>query len=95
MIVGTWVSRADRAIIDFYYDKRIACPPRVVHFNLMRRNQEYVYEHIKRRMWKLEMTGILENVDEDRGYYVISDLGISLSEGELSREEINDLEPDD
>ena len=51
-------------------------------------------ETISRRMGKLEQMGLLERVDETRGYYRITEKGLAYLSGELEREELVESNPE-
>lgn len=51
-------------------------------------------ETVSRRMGHLEQMGLLERVDETRGYYRITEKGLAYLSGELEREELVESKPE-
>jgi hypothetical protein len=83
----SWFSRIDYPIWEFFeaYDIRVS--PKV-----LARNIEYDPGYVGRRLRKMRDAGLL--VQHDDGLYEPSDLGKQLIDGDLSREEIEALDPD-
>lgn len=88
-----WMTGLDESILEFYEelggDPPIALPPTAVWWNLVedRGVSESVQSTFSRRMTKLTDAGLLDQVDEKRGYYKITDLGIRYLEEDLTDEE--------
>ncbi|WP_410764927.1 winged-helix domain-containing protein [Haloferax sp. DFSO60] len=87
-----WWSKYDDPILQFLADTGAAVPPRVILFNLERR--EIASPHrstIKRRLQRLQEYGLVEKVGEE-GYYVISELGEAYLSGEIDAAELDAVE---
>lgn len=82
----SWMTKSDPAILEIFEEAGIAIPPAVAEFNL----EGVSKSTITRRLPVLVDHGLLEQVDEERGYYRITDRGRAYLEGEL---ESDDLEP--
>lgn len=82
----SWMTKSDPAILEVFGEAGIAIPPAVAEFNL----EGISKSTISRRLPVLVDHGLLERVDEERGYYRITDRGRAYLEGEL---ESDDLEP--
>lgn len=83
-----WWSKYDDPILQFLADTGAAVPPRVILFNLERR--EIASPHrstIKRRLARLQEYGLVEKVGEE-GYYEITDLGKGYVVGEVDAAEL-------
>ncbi|WP_241431927.1 winged helix-turn-helix domain-containing protein [Natrialba chahannaoensis] len=90
------MNEADDAILEYFQkletdtDHRIALPPTAVWYNLveelsvLNRSQNT----ISRRMNVLADAGLLEKTDKKRGYYKITDYGLSYLRGELEAREL-------
>lgn len=78
---------ADDRILEFFEEHRIAVPPSVLTYHL-----NYSKVHINNRMRKLADKGLLEKVDQERGFYAITDLGLEYLAGEVEAEELEDEE---
>lgn len=89
--LGTWITDVDEAIMECLQESGYELPPSPIAHNL---KIEASTDHVGRRLRKLEKAGFLRLADSDRGYYGITDLGESVVNDQLSREEINELEPD-
>jgi len=89
----------DEAILDFL--RALGTPsgnpvvesPRLIWYNLdhVRGMIDVDPSTVSRHMSRLSEDGLLENKDENRGYYAITDLGIRYAEGDLTDEEFEDL----
>lgn len=85
----SWWSKYDDPILQFLADTGAAVPPRVILFNLERR--EIASPHrstIKRRLQRLQEYGLVEKVGEE-GYYVISELGEAYLSGDIDASELD------
>jgi len=80
------MTKSDPAILEIFEEAGIAIPPAVAEYNLVGISKSTV----KRRLPVAVGHGLLEKVDEDRGYYRITDRGRAYLEGEL---DADDLEP--
>ncbi len=81
----SWMTKSDPAILELFSEAGIAIPPGVVAFNLTGVSRSTIV----RRLPVLVDHGLLEKVDEDRGYYQITERGRAYLEGQL---EAGDLE---
>ena len=84
----SWMTKSDPALLEFFAETDIAMPPAVVSYNI----DGVSHPTVKRRLPMLADNGLLKKVDDDRGYYRITDLGRSYLAGDL---EADDLEPDE
>lgn len=88
----------DDSILEFLYEvggePSVALPPTVIWWNLVedREVSESVSSTFSRRMNKLAEAGLLEQVDESRGYYKLTQLGKSYLEEEMTDEEHQQLQ---
>ncbi len=82
------MTKSDPALLELFAETGIAMPPAVVAYNIDGVSRSTV----KRRLSVLTANSLLEKVDDNRGYYRISDRGRAYLEGEL---EAADLEQDD
>lgn len=82
---ASWMTAADDRILEFYDETAIAAPPAVVSFNL-----NISTTHAKRRISELREYGLIERVDDDRGYYQITDLGQRYLDGSATKEDIEE-----
>lgn len=82
----SWMTKSDPALLEFFEETGIAMPPAVVSYSI----DGVSHPAVKRRLPVLEDHGLLRKVDDDRGYYRITDRGRAYLEGELESE---DLEP--
>ena len=83
----SWMTKSDPAILEFFEETGIAMPPAVVSYNI----QGVSHPTVKRRLPVLVEHGLLKKVEEDRGYYRITNRGCAYLNGEL---EANELEPE-
>jgi Mn-dependent DtxR family transcriptional regulator len=91
------MTATDDSILEFYLeqDEQLALPPTAVFVNLhdVYRTVEKSRDTVARRMRKLERAGLLEKVDDSRGYYSLTSKGRSYLSGELDAEDLQ-LEED-
>ena len=89
-----WMNESDDAILEFLRELRIgdaqvALPPTAVWLNLQEMDAlDRAPNTISRRFSTLEGIGLVECIDEKRGYYRITDKGIAYLEGELERDDL-------
>jgi len=81
------MTKSDPAILEIFEEAGIAIPPAVAEYNLVGISKSTAKKDVFRC---LVGHGLLEKVDEDRGYYRITDRGRAYLEGEL---DADDLEP--
>ena len=91
-----WMNETDTAILEFFEEldspdtPSVALPPTAVWFNLsvemgvLERSKSTV----SRRMKKLGDIGLLSKVDDERGYYRLTDKGRTYLAGELEADEL-------
>jgi len=84
----SWMTKSDPAILEFFEEQEISMPPAVVSFNI----QGVSHPTVKRRLPVLADNGLLERVEEKRGYYRITEKGRQYLSGDLDASE---LENDD
>ena len=82
----SWMTKSDPAILEFFEEQDISMPPAVVSFNI----QGVSHPTVKRRMPVLADHGLLEKVEEKRGYYRITDRGRAYLAGELEADDLED-----
>ncbi|MFW5950262.1 MAG: ArsR family transcriptional regulator [archaeon] len=75
---------ADDRILEFFAEHQIALTPAVLTYHL-----DYTRTHINTRMRVLSEHGLLEDIEEIRGLYKITDRGMAYLGGELG---VKDLE---
>jgi hypothetical protein len=83
----SWFSRIDHLIWEFFQSHDIRVSPKVLASNI-----EYHRDYVGRRLRKMRDAGLL--VQHDDGLYEPSELGRQMLAGELSRREIEKLDPD-
>jgi len=91
-----WMNEVDDSILEFFEDLevnkgiRVPLPPTAVWYNLVEElgvvNRSA--DTISRRMNTLAEQGLLEKVDENRGYYRITDKGLDYLHGDLDATEL-------
>lgn len=69
-------------------------PPKVWHHHITR-EQQVTADHLRKRLIKLQKAGLVETVDGTSGYYRITDLGKSYVNDELSRADMEELNPNE
>lgn len=92
-----WMNEADDAILEFLQeqekgsDPRVAFSPTGVYVNLVeiRRVLDRSPSTLSRRMSRLSKMGLLEVVDEDRGYYSITEKGLKYLSGDLDADDLS------
>lgn len=85
----SWASKYDDPILEFLDETGSAFPPSVLHFNLTWHEiASPAHSTVKRRLRILEQHDLVEKVDEQAGYYAISEKGRSYLSGELEPEEL-------
>ncbi len=91
-----WMNETDDAILEFLESLdpdgvRIWQAPTPVWINLTHNLDalDVSRNTVSRRMGKLAEMGLLERVDDTRGYYRITDKGVAYLSEELGREEID------
>lgn len=91
-----WMNEVDDAILEYYRtledttDPRICLPPMAVWYNLVEQMGalDRSSATISRRMKILDKMGLLEKVDEKRGYYRMTDKGLAYLDGDLDAEDL-------
>lgn len=84
----SWMTKSDPIILEFFEETTIAMPPAVVSYNL----QGVSHPTVKRRLPVLEEHGLVTKVDENRGYYRITDRGREYLAGDLDADDLEDDE---
>lgn len=73
----------DLVILEYFDETASALPPGVVHYNLCEIGEfDFSKRTVRRRISELAERGYLENVDERRGYYRLTDRGRRFVRGE-------------
>lgn len=90
-----WMNETDDAILEFFEELasaefRVCLAPTPVWLNLTQELEvlEKSRDTVSRRMGKLAEMGLLERVDEKRGYYRITDMGLAYVAGELDADNL-------
>lgn len=86
----SWITGADRFVLQFlagHEEPGFHAPPTVIASNI-----GYSSTHVRTRIGALANVGLVERVDEDRGYYAISELGERYLARELSDDEVDRIE---
>nr|WP_223301521.1 winged helix-turn-helix domain-containing protein [Haladaptatus sp. R4] len=78
------MTKSDPAILEFFGEQGIAMPPAVVSFNI----EGISHPTVKRRMPILAEEGLLEKIEEKRGYYRITEKGRQYLAGDLDADEL-------
>lgn len=84
----SWMTKSDPIIIEFFGEAGIAMPPAVANYNL----DGVSRSTLKRRLPVLVENGMLEKVDESKGYYEITDKGRAYLAGELDADDLETSE---
>lgn len=82
----SWMTKSDPAILEVFEEAGIAIPPAVAEYNLKGVSKST----IKRRLPVLVEHNLLRKVDEERGYYQITDLGRAYLAGDLDAEDLEE-----
>jgi len=91
-----WMNEVDDSILEFFEDLevkkgiRVPLPPTAVWYNLVEELGvvDRSADTVSRRMNTLAEKGLLEKVDENRGYYRITDMGLDYLHGDLDAAEL-------
>jgi len=86
----SWLTGADRFVLRFlagHETPNFRASPSVVAANV-----GYSAPHVRTRLGVLLATGLVRRLDDDRGYYAISDLGERYLERDVTRTELRRLE---
>ena len=90
-----WMNETDDAILEYFAELEQSGfspwePPTAVWVNLVHNLEtlDRTKPTVSRRMKKLASMGLLEKVDESRGYYRITELGLQYVQGDLGIEDI-------
>jgi len=88
------MNEADDAILELLREleisgTRVALPPTAIWFNLQEMEAlDRAPNTISRRMKKLTEMDLVEQVDEKRGYYRITDKGLAYLDGDLDADDL-------
>lgn len=83
----SWMTPADDTILEFFEEHSIALPPSAVAYNV-----DFSTTHVRNRMRKLADERLLMKVDEEKGYYEITEKGEAYLAGDLDAEELENDE---
>lgn len=89
--MGTWLTPTDSAILTVLDRSDMELPPAALTHNLP---SDATVDHVGRRLRKLADGGLVYRHADQRGYYGITEIGQKLVRGDLSREKLNELNPD-
>ncbi|MFC6720883.1 winged-helix domain-containing protein [Natrialbaceae archaeon GCM10025810] len=78
----------DDSILEFLGERDVALSPRGLDINLGREGVSISYRTIHRRLKQLHEKGLVEKVDEERGWYIITDKGRAYLAGEIDASEL-------
>jgi predicted transcriptional regulator len=79
-----WMTKSDPAILELFKETGIAMPPAVVSYNI----QGVSHPTVKRRLPVLVDNGLLEKVEDQKGYYAITNRGRAYLAGELDADDL-------
>lgn len=80
----SWASKYDDPILEFLAESNAALPPAVVTFNLNWQNiASPAHSTVKRRLRTLTDHNLAEKVEDEAGYYAITDKGRKYLAGDL------------
>ncbi|QCW03411.1 ArsR family transcriptional regulator [Natrinema pallidum] len=80
----SWMTKSDPVLLELFEETGIAMPPAVVSYNI----DGVSHPTVKRRLPVLDDHGLLRKVDDNRGYYRITDRGRAYLEGELESDDL-------
>jgi len=80
----------DSVVLEFLHEHDMELPPKPIFRNLNRHGYEIGYSTVRLRLNELESHGLLSK-DSD-GYYELTKLGRQWVEGELSEDDVGELE---
>lgn len=89
----SWMTGNDDSILEYLHEHDVALPPTGLEINLGREGVSISYSTIHRRLQKLQDKGLVDKIDEQKGYYAITDKGHEYLSGELDASELED-DPD-
>lgn len=69
------LNRRDEAILRFLAEKDVVLPPTPLYVNLLRDGATFSQRTVRRRLQHLADQGLVEKVDQARGYYGVTDRG--------------------
>ncbi|MWG33132.1 hypothetical protein [Halomarina oriensis] len=85
-----WAGKYDEPILELLEASGVALPPAVVHFNLRWKNVATPADStVKRRLRKLAEHDYLEKVEQNAGYYAITQKGRDYLAGNLDADELD------
>ncbi len=85
-----WMTGNDDSILEYLEEHDVALPPRGLEINLQREQIGISYRTINRRLKTLQQKGLVDKIDEQSGYYAISDKGRAYLAGEIDASELED-----
>jgi len=86
----SWMTGNDDTILEFFADSEVALPPTGLEINLNREGVDISYSTVHRRLKELHERGLLDKIDEDKGYYAISEKGRAYLDGSLDAADLED-----
>jgi len=88
-----WMTGNDDTLLEFLDQYDLALKPADIEYNITTRtNANISYTTVNRRLSMLLEAGLVEKEDETGGRYAITDLGRRYLSGELTEEELAEVE---
>lgn len=84
------MNEKDDIILEYLRDTGVAEPPKVLHFNLIREGADHSIDTTRRRLKRLEKSGLVQIVKEKGAYYEITDAGVAYLAGDLDVDKLED-----
>ena len=82
------MSLKDGLILEFLEEHDLELPPKPLFRNLNRHGHDIGYSTVRLRLKELEKHGLVEKVEDEGGYYEVSELGQAYLQGEVDAEEL-------
>ena len=90
----SWLTRVDDLLLRFMSQyPSLALPPKVWYHHL-NKEVEISYTQVKRRLKKLSQTDLVNQNDDLGNGYQITDIGMKYVENQLSKETLEEMNPD-
>ena len=86
----SWMTGNDDSILEYLEEHEVALPPRGLEINLEREQIGISYRTINRRLKQLQEKGLVEKIDEQSGYYAITEKGSAYLAGEIDASELEE-----
>lgn len=83
------MTKSDDIILEYLEDTGMALPPRAISYNLQtRENADISYSTVNRRIKILLENGLVDKLDNPKGYYSITEFGRRYLSGEADVSEL-------